>query len=331
MLKRFTLILLSSGLFFGCNETITQKDVATTDTAARGVQKSNPQNNIDSGGIDSGGGNGLFYRLQNALDLSLEVLSIVKPDDFDEDSKNKIFNFYNKNRKKLLVEAAITKIETRPADEVFIIFNDKRKFEKMITKLKTGSTIFVADDLNVTDPLELTANILHELIHHLGFPEEEDDFLDDVALALVQMALKLNPTFKKKVQNCISPEDFMINLDGVWSGSVSTPWTEDYEVDFEFNSDTRSYSSTSVCENCENTPSATYWGTDGVFSEKSFIIEEACGGNASGVMDLYFKESNTTKRVEQRFIKLSEDKTELTFEIYYNNRGPLEYKLQRIE
>lgn len=283
--------------------------------------------------MDSGGGKGLPYRLEQAADLSIEILAAVRQDDLASGDAE-LDSYFAKHRKELIAEAATSELIIKPASEVFVVIDGQKQFEGMVTLLKKGAEIFVADNLAATDPFEIATNIIHEYGHHLGLTENEDTFLDRLAVAIVKRALQVSPALRMKAQACIPTYEYMGLMAGKWQGTMTKPaaWNGPNPMPIEiiFSAD-GGYSDRNLCgDKIANCVNPFYWGVAGPMPNKKILIEEACGGKASATFNLVFSETHALQ-LNMRQIELKDAGNKLYFEIFREGTlGPILYELERV-
>jgi hypothetical protein len=156
---------------------------------------------VSGGGADPGGGSdGRFVSIEDARDLALAAVRLV--DSIGENKKTLNF-FYKVNREKLLSEIRNSEITVKPDSEVFLIINGIKVPRKAITNLISKSPIILSDRLGGSESItlnELSLIIIHEAGHHLGVTQEEDEFLDQLAISIINKSEVKSATFKHQLQ-----------------------------------------------------------------------------------------------------------------------------------
>jgi len=300
------------------------------------IYQKNPQkeNEGNGGGIDSGGGNGLSYRLEKALSFAKEALTLVKAQSLDTTgSENEVFTFYQKHYEELLNEVAKVTFELKHPENIFIMNKSNNTnikiHESMVTELRPYAPIQVANNLNVTDLGELASNIIHELGHHLGYTEDDDDLLVKVGSAVIEQAKKMSLDFNDRISLCMKPENFIKTILGKWTGFSRGSWSEKstpIEITFD---ETGHYSAKSTCRGKSCYP-AFYYGSDEDSDFKTFRIEQACGGMGEGSLDLFFSKKNTTSGRITSMIQSREGSIQyLSFKYFHLNTNLIIFNLQR--
>jgi hypothetical protein len=152
------------------------------------------------GGADAGGGSdGRFISIEDARELALASVRIV--DSLGKDRKN-LNIFYKKNREKLLLEIRNSQVVVKPSAEVFLVINGIKITKRAFTNLTSLSPIVLSDRLGSESITlnELSLIIIHEAGHHLGITQEEDDFLDQLAISIINKSEENSPTIKRQLQ-----------------------------------------------------------------------------------------------------------------------------------
>lgn len=267
-----------------------------------------------TGGMDSGGTTGLPYRLQNAAKLSIQVLANVLPDDLKLINLE-VYEFYLQHRTDLIIESATANLKVVPADQVFVVVNEQRLPRAMITGLTKGAPILIADTLNVTNPAELTQNLIHEYGHHLGVSQENDIFLDKLSLILVMKAIEKGVDLLPKVFSCISSDELLFRMTGTWAGKATyvqtiNPWLVALNI-----SSSGQYSDRTICEaDTECSKGAFYYGMFGNNPNKRLRVQSVCGGEGNGTIDIVY-DTGAVRTFKLEMIKMSPDWKELSFDM----------------
>lgn len=281
------------------------------------------------GGMDSGGGNGLPYRLKNAVNLSIQVLAAVTPEDLQW-SHPEIFKFYSQYRTELIIEAATANLKFVPADQVYAVINGQKIPRPMMTELRKGAAILVADSLNVTNPAELTQNVIHEYGHHLGITQDQDSLLDQLSLTLVMKAMEKGISFFQKEQSCMTSEELLFRMTGKWTGKAKASFAKEWNLSLEIFGNGQ-YSDQMLCnenEDCSGR-SALYYGSPQDDPRKQIRVQSVCAGNGNGFIDIVFL-GGTVAPFRVEMIKISPDWNELSFQMIHAKAGfPIYIELVR--
>lgn len=150
-----------------------------------------------------GGDDGLDYRIHDARELAIEALTIASFETAPNEIK--IFQAYTST---FLNELKLSKIFIRPAAEVNAMVGGVMKERKAVTGFFSLSDILINRDANRLTPVaELTAILLHEVGHHVGIADGNEQLdesdkmlpLNQVAVFILDNASKNNPLFQAKL------------------------------------------------------------------------------------------------------------------------------------
>jgi hypothetical protein len=112
---------------------------------------------------------------------------------------------------------------------------------------------------------------------------------------------------------------------GRWTGVQTNRWASACPNTLTFDGST--YTGHSPNESC----SVFYWGVNDDSPHKKYVLDDVKpGGEGTGhLMLVFFAAGDTGKQAGIQNLVLSEDTNQLTFEILYNNYGPIFFTLKR--
>lgn len=144
---------------------------------------------------------------------------------------------------------------------------------------------------------------------------------------------------------------FKQGIVGEWKGAVVTPWIAPYGIEMVFRAD-GNYSSRGLGPISPDSPSllaepapvdtgvpdstgpatwispGLYYGSDEDSPLKTYNLDDVdASGNASGEIVVYFAPTTTVD--ELRHVRLSEDKTRLSFDLWHLGHGPIKVEMVR--
>jgi hypothetical protein len=142
------------------------------------------------GGADLGGGtDGRFASIAKARTIALKALELTQANMLSESD---LITFYEVNRLTLINEVKSSEIVVKPSSEVILEHaNGNKSYKNALTKLSPLAEIKISEELGTSASSiyislqDLVLIILHEVGHHLGVAQEDDQFLDRLALSII--------------------------------------------------------------------------------------------------------------------------------------------------
>jgi len=199
---------------------------------------------LDTGGdAIRGGDDGLDYRLASAITLASMAFDKLSGDLMKETPAD-IYQFYLLHAAFLSNEIKKSQFKIRPEKQVTAMVGGVEKERKFSTDFLPLSDVLVSRELNInTSVAEMTASIIHEVGHHAGIHDENEDlderdqglFLNRFARKVLEVASQHDVLFQAKLYGNVSISEIISNSSGIIGLGVKRKvgkYIQSYDLDF---------------------------------------------------------------------------------------------------